>query len=112
MFCLHFLQMKLQINLIWSNKVKTKPKIKQTPIKSKTQKTPNINGDEYIDQSQLTWHWFLWAFVMEEFALNSVQLAWVRSTPSSNSWKHIVDPCNQICNEFAELSTNYKYVPA
>lgn len=73
MFCLHFLQMKLQINLIWSNKVKTKPQTKQTPIKPKLKQT--INDTKHTDQSQLMQHWLLRAFIVEEFSLNSGELA-------------------------------------
>lgn len=45
----------------------------------------------HIDQSQLMQHWLLQALTMEEFALNSVELACVRFALSSNSWKRIVD---------------------
>lgn len=62
MFCLYFLQMKLQINLIWSNK--EKQNTKQTPIKTKPNQKP-INYIKHIDQSQLMQHWFLRAFIME-----------------------------------------------
>lgn len=40
MVCLHFPQMELEINLIWSNKVKTSKQTKQAQIKNKQTKSP------------------------------------------------------------------------